>query len=182
MDDLSFLEQDAVAVARQLLGWRFYRQDASGLVGGVIIETEAYTEDDAASHTFNGQTNRNKVMFGSAGHLYVYFTYGMHYCVNIVAGHEGRGEGVLLRALVPDQGIDIISQRRHSQPDNMLVNGPAKLCQALNIGRDDNGKAVNQGEFLLLPPDKPIFNVQATERIGIKKNTSYNWRFIAEVK
>jgi DNA-3-methyladenine glycosylase len=177
--DLVFLSQDAVRVARQLIGWRFYRRDGEQLVGGTIAETEAYNQDDNASHSYRGKTPRTEVMFGPAGRLYVYFTYGMHYCVNIVAGPEGRGEAVLLRAIIPDAGIDIIRARRHNRPDYELTNGPAKICQALDINLDDRGKVLNSSEFLLLPPIKQL-KTKATPRIGITRDTHRLWRFVAD--
>ena len=177
--DLLFLQESAVSVAKKLIGWHFYKRNIDELVGGVIVETEAYNQIDAASHTYIGQTQRNKVMFGKSGHLYVYFTYGMHYCVNIVSGKPGDGEGVLIRSLLPDSGIEFMRKRRSYRPDNELTNGPAKICQALNITLLDNGKAIDQDEFRLLPPNiKP--EVIATKRIGIKKDSHRLWRFILD--
>ena len=180
MNELGFLESDAVTVARQLIGWRLYTQDANGLVGGIIIETEAYTQEDAASHSYNGQTKRNQIMFGPAGHIYVYFTYGMHYCMNIVTGKNGEGQAVLIRALVPDSGLDSMRNRRNNRPDTELTNGPAKLCQALAIDAKDNGAEIGNGRFVLLPPLNEKFNVTATKRIGISKEKDKLWRFVAE--
>lgn len=177
---MEMLAQDAVTVARQLIGYRFYvRQGDGSLVGGVLIETEAYTAEDAASHTFHGETPRNKIMFGEAGHIYVYFTYGMHWCANIVTGHAGHGEGVLLRALTPDQGIDVIRKNRLGRPDSELTNGPAKLCQALGITGIDNGTLINGDRFMLLPPKGKPLHVKATTRIGIRHDRERLWRFVA---
>ncbi len=176
----AFLEQDAVIVASQLLGWRLYRNEPTGLVGGIIVETEAYTQSDAASHSYRGTTPRTKTMFGPAGHLYVYFTYGMHYCVNIVTGPAGSGQGVLIRALLPDQGLPVMRSRRN-RPDSELTNGPAKLCQALGISKLDNGQPLNEGGIILLEPLKPITPHPPSRRIGISKNTDALWRFTAEV-
>lgn len=179
MPSLDFLESGAVVAARQLIGWRFYVKDSSGLVGGTIVETEAYSQDDAASHSYRGQTPRNQIMFGPAGHVYVYFTYGMHFCMNIVTGPEGRGEAVLLRALAPDSGLDVIRSRRHSRPDGELTNGPAKLCQALAIDAKDNGAEIGNSRFMLLPPTSAL-RVHSTERIGISRDTHRLWRFVGE--
>jgi DNA-3-methyladenine glycosylase len=178
--DLSFLEAGSVTAAPQLIGWRLYRREGDQLVGGMIVETEAYSQSDAASHSYRGETPRTKVMFGPAGHLYVYFTYGMHYCMNIVTGVEGVGDAVLLRAIVPDQGIDLIRERRQHRYDHELTNGPAKLCQALGVSQQDNGKRVNDSEFLLLPPLGADYKVQATPRIGITKDTHRLWRFVLD--
>lgn len=168
--------------APALLGWRLYTQDNDGqLVGGMITETEAYTEEDAASHSYNGQTPRNSAMFGPAGHLYVYFTYGMHWCANIVAGPKGRGEAVLLRSLIPDRGLDRICKRRHERPDNELTNGPAKLCQALNITAVDNGAVINEGRFILLPPQKRSLKYRSLPRVGINRDVDRLWRFVLDM-
>jgi DNA-3-methyladenine glycosylase len=176
--DLAFLSGTSPVVARQLIGWRFYRREHGQLVGGVIIETEAYMQTDAASHSYRGRTPRTDVMFGPAGHLYVYFTYGMHYCVNIVTSSDGTGEAVLLRAICPDAGLNIIRRRRLGRPYHELTDGPAKLCQALGIDRADHGKRLNDGEFLLLPPEQG-YDTIATQRIGITRDTHRLWRFVA---
>lgn len=175
------LEKGSVRAAKDLLGWRFYRETDGKRVGGIIVETEAYTQEDAASHSYRGRTPRTDIMFGPAGFIYVYFTYGMHYCVNIVTGHEGHGEAVLLRALIPDEGLDVIRQRRHDRPDSELTDGPAKLCQALGITRQDNGQQLNHSEFLLLPPNTTVKTLPPSRRIGITKDTHRLWRFTAEI-
>jgi DNA-3-methyladenine glycosylase len=180
-DDLSFLDGDAVEVARQLIGWRLYRREVGAIVGGVIVETEAYTQQDAASHSYKGVTPRTKVMFGPSGHVYVYFTYGMHHCLNIVTGPEGEGSAVLIRALNVDEGVDVIRTRRNNRPDAELTNGPAKVCQALGVTLSDNGAEINSGPFELLPPVKSIGRITATPRIGISKDTHRLWRFVLEV-
>lgn len=177
--DLSFLEADSVQVARQLIGWRFYRKQGSVLIGGSITETEAYNQTDAASHSYRGETPRTKVMFGPAGHVYVYFTYGMHYCMNIVTGRVGEGSAVLLRAITPDEGIEIIRSRRGPRADSELVNGPAKLCQAMGVNANDNGKKLNGDDFILLPPIQLVTKVHATPRVGITKDVHRLWRFVA---
>lgn len=179
MPDLhDILEQGAVTAARQLIGWGFYTIEANGSkTGGTIAETEAYTQADAASHSYRGKTPRNEIMFGPAGHIYVYFTYGMHWCVNIVTGKPGEGEAVLLRTLAPEKGLSVMRERRNNQPDYLLTNGPAKLCQALAITGMDNGTRINTGRFLLTPSDKKL-SVAATPRIGITQDTHRLWRFI----
>lgn len=179
-NSLKFLENDAPQVARELIGWRLYVVENGETVGGIITETEAYTQADAASHSYRGETQRNSMMFQSAGYAYVYFTYGMHYCMNIVTGKAGYGQAVLIRALQPDQGIQLIRRRRNMRPDNELTNGPAKVCQALGVGRSDNGRRIGEGKFALLPPLKTVqLQIQATERIGIKQDTHRLWRFVA---
>lgn len=175
------LAEDSVTAAKGLIGWRLYVIEADGSkTGGMIIETEAYNQDDAASHSFLGQTNRTKVMFGPAGHLYVYFTYGMHWCMNLVTGPIGRGEAVLIRAILADKGLEIIRKRRNNRPDSDLTNGPAKVCQALGVTGQDNGDKLNGGRFVLLPPkNEQTPAIKATPRIGITKDTHRLWRFIS---
>lgn len=176
----TLLEQGAVRAAQDLIGWCFYVVEPDGTkVGGVITETEAYTQEDAASHSCRGETPRTAVMFGPAGHLYVYFTYGMHWCANIVTGLKGHGEAVLIRAIQPDAGLAIIQERRGNRPDAELTNGPAKFCQALAINGQDSGAVVNQGRFLLLPPEGPKLKITAAPRIGITQGTHRLWRFVA---
>lgn len=174
------LTEGAVTAAQQLMGWRLYTTAPNGVkAGGVIVETEAYNQDDAASHSYKGKTPRTEVMFGPAGRVYVYFTYGMHWCMNIVVGAEGRGEAVLIRAIRPDEGLEIIRKRRNNKPDHELTNGPAKVCQALAITGTDNGSKLNEDKFMLLPPTEKLDYI-ATERIGITKDTHRLWRFVAK--
>ncbi len=144
---------------------------------GRIVEVEAYREDDPASHTFRGRSARNAVMFGPAGHLYVYFTYGMHHCANVVTGREGVGAAVLLRAVEPVEGIALMTQRRHGR--RQLADGPAKLCEAFAIGPEHNGADVCRGDGPGLfddgtaPPTDPIVG----PRIGISKAVDVPWRW-----
>ena len=164
--------------ARELIGWRLYAEQLDGsLVGGAIVETEAYHMKDAASHSYKGKTERTRAMFGPSGHLYVYFTYGMHYCLNIVTGKEGIGEGVLIRALELDSGLDIARARRR-RPDSELTDGPAKICQALGVTMADYGLKINSSRIRLLPPLKK-YKTKATPRIGITKDKDRLWRFVA---
>src|SRR5260370_33103893 len=106
---------------------------------GRIVETEAYLWNDPAAHAFVGKTKRNAVLFGPVGHAYVYFIYGMHYCVNVVTGREGAGEAVLIRALEPQRGIALMQQRRRTEKVTLLCNGPARLTEALGITVALNG-------------------------------------------
>lgn len=168
---------DALKTAPTLLGWQLVHDSHEGRTAGYIVETEAYTASDAASHSFRGETVRNSVMFGEAGHLYVYFTYGMHYCVNIVTGQEGDGQAVLIRALAPTEGIVLMKQRRRQEDERQLTNGPAKLAQAMGITRQHNGQDLLAGDTLrLLPGIKPKQFVQTT-RIGIRQAVEMPWRF-----
>lgn len=173
-----FLTQPAPEVARKLIGHRMYVREADGsLTGGIIIETEAYTAEDAASHSYRGETVRNKAMFGPAGRIYVYFTYGMHWCMNIVTGETGSGEAVLIRALRPDKGMKRMQSRRKQQD---LTGGPAKLCQALGVTGSDNGEELGGDRFVLLSPTGEKLDIRVTERIGIRQDTHRLWRFVAD--
>lgn len=179
---LEFLSGNAPDVARQLIGWRLYvRESNDTLTGGTIIETEAYMQDDAASHSFRGKTARNEVMFGPAGGVYVYFTYGMHWCMNIVTGDTSDGQAVLIRSIVPERGVDLMKQRRGAVRVLDLTNGPAKLCQALAVNGEDNGLLINSGRVILVPPsDNEVYRVATTPRIGIKTGLDLLWRFAAK--
>ena len=172
------LDVDTCDAARRLLGCTIERLINGKLVRVKIIEVEAYDQLDAASHSYKGRTPRTDVMFGPAGRLYVYFTYGMHYCCNIVVGKEGYGAAVLLRAVEPLTGINEIEQRRGKTGVD-TTNGPAKLCQALAIDKSFNGHDLSSGEIRLvmdtaeLSPDDII----QTTRIGISKAIDKPWRF-----
>src|SRR5690349_23944137 len=120
----------ASEAAQRLLGCILEREIDGTTVRVRIVETEAYDQTDAASHSYKGRTPRTDVMFGPAGHLYVYFTYGMHYCMNVVTGSEGEGAAVLIRAVEPIEGVEYIRQNRPGVPDMQTTNGPAKACQA----------------------------------------------------
>lgn len=173
------MQQSAPAAAKALIGWTLVHKTSEGAIGGIIVETEAYTSDDPASHSFRGQTLRNTPMFQPAGTIYVYFTYGMHHCANIVAGNS-NGEAVLLRALEPTLGIDLMQKNRGQQDIKKLCSGPAKLVQALAITRAMTGTHLNDGKLLLLPPGKEI-EVAQSARIGIKQAVDRHWRFFDPV-
>jgi DNA-3-methyladenine glycosylase len=145
---------------------------------GRIVETEAYDQSDAASHSYKGRTPRVDVMFGPPGHLYVYFTYGMHYCGNIVTGSEGHGSGVLIRAIEPLQGLEIMEQNRGGKNGIELTNGPAKFCQAYRIDRSWNGHDLTKKPLVLdLLPPLPQETIVQTTRIGITQAKDVPWRF-----
>lgn len=133
-----FLDQDADVVARRLIGCELVREIDGVTIRVRIVETESYDQTDAASHSYRGKTPRTEVMFGPSGFLYVYFTYGMHYCCNVVCGPEGTGSAVLIRAVEPVSGMDVIEKRRGRSGVD-AANGPAKLCQALGIEKSMNG-------------------------------------------
>lgn len=166
----------AEEVAPKLLGSLVVREiDGQELVGR-IVETEAYDQTDAASHSYKGRTPRTDIMFGPPGHAYVYFTYGMHYCCNVVTGQEGEGSAVLIRALEPLEGLEIMRQNRGREES--LTNGPAKLCQALKIDKTLNGHNLSSSPFYLeLKEQLPTNKIMQTTRIGITRNTDKPWRF-----
>ncbi|MDX1682769.1 MAG: DNA-3-methyladenine glycosylase [Phycisphaeraceae bacterium] len=149
--DRSFLSRDVVRVARALIGQRLVRQWQGKRLAGRIVETEAYLgEKDAAAHTFQGRrTDRNASMYKGGGHAYVYFTYGMHHCFNVVAGDPERPVAVLVRALEPEAGTDFMFEARAAaRSETDLCSGPAKLCEALRIDRDLDGWDLCRGERL----------------------------------
>ncbi len=178
VSDLSFLNQPAPVVAPLLLGCVLEREINGKKLRAQIVETEAYDQNDVASHSYRGETPRTKVMFGPAGYLYVYFTYGMHYCCNIVVGKEGEGAAVLIRAVEPLLGEDILSQNRNNKTGREITNGPAKLCQALMIDKALNGHDLRKPPLKLVPAS-PIEKSQViqTTRIGISRGKDLPWRF-----
>jgi DNA-3-methyladenine glycosylase len=167
------LEGDSPDVAPLLLN----KLIVHGECIGRITEVEAYRQDDAASHTFNGPTPRNEVMFGPAGHLYVYFTYGMHYCANIVTSRLGVGGAVLLRAVEPLAGMELMFERRGGR--RALADGPAKLCQAFGIDGSSNGADLLTGDAIGLFDDgtPPPSDPRVGPRIGISKAVDVPWRW-----
>jgi DNA-3-methyladenine glycosylase len=179
----SFYRRPVRTVARQLLGKVLVRRSGRELLSGVIVEVEAYGgSDDPASHAFRGRTPRNEVMFGEGGHLYVYFTYGMHFCANVVTGQEGTGCAVLLRALEPLEGIAFLARRRKQPLSHVreLLSGPAKLCQAMDIARPQNGVDLCGDEIWI--EDRGIVlrprDIASTPRIGITQGKEHLWRYV----
>lgn len=172
-----FFLQDTVTVARGLLGKVLCHGLPGGRVAGEIVETEAYlSEGDPSCHSYWGMTPRNQAMFGPPGTAYVYLIYGIHYCFNVVTREEGIGEAVLIRALIPLEGIEIMQQRRGTGDKRKLTSGPGKLCQALGIDRRHNGCSLRQGALLLLDsPGSPPVGV--SPRIGVPVEPCLPLRF-----
>lgn len=181
MDELAFLKTDVVTAARRLLGCELVREIDGQVLRGKIIEVEAYDQTDAASHSYKGKTERTAVMFGPAGHLYVYFTYGMHYCCNVVVGEEGEGAAVLIRAIEPLEGQDVMLDNRHGRGGAELTNGPAKVCQAFRIDKRLNGHDLRTSPIRLIVA-KPVSvdKIITTPRIGISQAKEAMWRFMIE--
>lgn len=181
----NFYLNNTLNVAKHLLGKVFVYKSPQGLLTAQIVETEAYIgEIDESAHSYNGKTLRNEVMFAEGGFLYVYFTYGMHYCLNVVTGKKDVGDAVLIRAVEPINGVDIMGINRFNK-ENLndkerlnLTNGPAKLCQAFGIDKKQNGFDLCSND-LFLADYKNILkkDIIVTTRIGIKKSVNYQWRF-----
>lgn len=173
--DIDWNETHAITLAPQLIGWEL----ACGETSGRIVEVEAYEPDDPASHTYRGKTKRNATMFGPPGTLYSYFIYGIHVCANVVVGPPGRGAAVLIRALEPINGVDVMTERRNRSVSTNLCSGPGKLCQALDIGLADDGLDLLDGasRVRLLPPTSPVGPIVAGPRVGISKAVDRPWRY-----
>jgi DNA-3-methyladenine glycosylase len=169
----SFFARSVHEVAPDLIGMTLLVDG----VGGRIVEVEAYDQEDPASHAYRGRTPRNESMFGPPGHAYVYRSYGIHWCLNLVCGAEGVPEAALVRALEPTAGLDEQRRRRGVEDVHALCSGPGKLCQALGITRAHDG----------LPLDRPPFRLRdrreapeivTAPRIGIARATELSWRYL----
>ena len=163
-----FASHSTVA-APALIGWTLTMDG----VGGRIVETEAYDHEDPASHSFSGPTERNAVMFGPAGHIYVYRSYGIHWCMNLVCA--GHASAVLIRAIEPTEGLDLMIARRGLEDPRRLCAGPGRLCQALGVTREQDGARIDAAPFALTPG--PAARVMVGPRIRITKDADVPWRF-----
>ncbi|MEA2635152.1 MAG: DNA-3-methyladenine glycosylase [Chloroflexota bacterium] len=166
-------------MARDLLGGILFYRTPAGLLAGRIVETEAYTgEADPASHAFRGRTARNAVMFGTAGHAYVYFSYGVHYCLNVTADAPGVAGAVLLRALEPLAGTEIMRRRGDHGPEVRQLSGPGKIGRAFGLTLKDNGRDFTRGP-LGLAAGAPVNDreVAISRRIGISRAVDLPYRF-----
>jgi len=180
-NDCEMFKELNIAVAdaaKRLVGCYLERTIDGECARVKIVETEAYDQTDAASHSYKGRTARTDVMFGRSGRLYVYFTYGMHYCCNIVVGEEGYGAAVLIRAVQPIDGETLLKSNRPGKPEVELTNGPAKLCQALRIDRSLNGHDLHEPPIRLIMKAPLSKNkIITTTRVGISKEIHVPWRF-----
>jgi DNA-3-methyladenine glycosylase len=175
----AFFARDPVTLARDLLGRTLFYRTPEGLLAGRIVETEAYTASaDPASHAYRGRTARNAVMFGPPGHAYVYFTYGMHYCLNVTAERAGTAGAVLLRALEPLKGIEIMRARGDRGPVTRLLSGPGKIGRGFGLTLADNGQDFTRGPLgIAAGTPVPRSSVAVTTRIGISRAVELPYRF-----
>ncbi|MDX6399701.1 MAG: DNA-3-methyladenine glycosylase [Gaiellaceae bacterium] len=167
-----FFERSVHEVAPDLIGVTLLVDG----IGGTIVEVEAYDQDDPASHAYGGRTTRNATMFGPAGHAYVYRSYGVHWCLNLVCGEVDDAEAVLIRALEPTTGIDAQRERRGVDDLRKLCSGPGKLCQALAITREHDGLALDQRPFRL-EERLEVPQIVTGPRVGITRGTELSWRY-----
>jgi len=181
----TFYSRDTITVAKSLLGKKIVRKIDKHEMSGIIIETEAYRhKDDPASHAFRKITERNKVMFEEVGKAYVYFTYGMHYCFNVVARNSKFEAGaVLIRAITPEKGIEIMEKNRGTKDRKKLTDGPAKLTQALGITKEHYGiDLTTDSKLFIIEGVKRPRKIIASPRIGIKNATDKLWNFKISIK
>ncbi len=165
----------ALDVARALIGASVFVDG----VGGTVVETEAYDQCDPASHSYAGHTARNAAMFGPPARAYVYRSYGIHWCLNFVCASAGHGAGVLIRALEPTAGLDLMRERRGVDALRLLCSGPGRLCQALAVTHAHNGLRLDRRPFRVVPRDADAtLAVHAGVRIGISKSVELPWRFV----
>ena len=176
-----FYARDTLTVARDLLGQILVRETDEGITKGIIVETEAYLgEWDDAAHSYKGKSERVRIQYGLAGCTYIYLIYGMYYCMNITTGPIGVPEVVLLRALEPVSGMDVMEKRRKTDKIYNLCSGPGKLCMAMDIGKTLYGIDLCDGRELYLEYGKTPVETEASKRIGIdyaRKSKDELWRF-----
>jgi len=170
--NLDFFARSVHEVAPELIGVTLLVEG----VGGEIVEVEAYDREDPASHGHRGLTARNAAMFGPPGHAYVYRSYGVHWCLNLVCGEEGDPQAALVRALAPTHGLEAMRARRGAEDERSLCSGPGKLCQALAITRDHDGLALDREPFRLLPRAREP-DLIAGPRVGISQAADLPWRY-----
>ena len=182
---MNIFSLDTLSIAKNLLGYTFIHESEEGKTAGIIVETEAYLQDDPACHAYRKKSVRNAPMFGKAGTIYVYQIYGMHFCVNISTNQEDIGEAVLIRALEPTEGLDLMEERRlkHSKLTQMkpkdLCSGPGKLVQAMGINKNMNDWHILDSGLKIIPPKIQIADsdIITTVRIGITQGADLPYRF-----
>lgn len=173
-----YYERDTVTVAQALVGQILVHQTRAGAAGGRIVEVEAYLgNEDPASHAYRGLTLRNRAMFGAPGTVYVYFTYGMHYCLNVVTEPPGIPGAVLIRALEPLYGIPLMRRRRRMEQIKNLARGPGRLSQALAVNLKHNGADLTSGNLVILDSETDSLRIGVSGRIGIRQGREKPLRF-----
>ena len=179
---MSFYARDSLKVARDLLGCELRHDAPEGITAGIIVETEAYRGlGDEASHARRGPTPRSQIMFGAPGKVYVYFIYGMHFMFNVVTGPDGAAGAVLIRALEPTLGTELMCKRRSLDENGPLTDGPGRLTQALGITLKQNGEDLIDGPLGIWRGSVgKHLDIEATPRIGVAGSTENPWRFLVE--
>jgi DNA-3-methyladenine glycosylase len=173
-----FYNRPTLKVAKDLLGKYLVVQKRKKILSGKIVETEAYIgSDDPACHACKGMTPRNRVMFGPPGHAYIYFTYGMYHCLNLITEEDGFPAAVLIRAIEPVQGIDLMMRRRGKRNLKNLTSGPGKLCQALGLDRSLNGEDLYSGKIWVEERGEKVGLIKSDSRVGITEGKNRKWRF-----
>jgi DNA-3-methyladenine glycosylase len=176
----SFYARSSLVVARALLGRTLVRETPEGPLAGLIVEVEAYGGGrDPASHAWRGETPRNRVMFGPPGHAYIYLSYGLHYCINVVTGRRGHASAVLIRALAPVAGERIMARRRGVADAHRLMRGPGCVGQALGLTLAEDGVDLTRGPIWIVdrPPRRDGLPIRTGRRIGITRAAERPWRF-----
>jgi DNA-3-methyladenine glycosylase len=177
----SFFRGRTPDVAKRILGCRLVRVVKGERLAGIVVEVEAYLgKEDPASHAYRGMTPRNRVMFGEAGHAYVYFTMGMHWCLNVTTERVGRAGAVLIRALEPTEGLETMMRNRGMKRAGGLTDGPAKLTQALGIDGRMNGEDLAKSRRLFLERGRVVREIGSGARVGISRGLELEWRFFDE--
>ena len=178
-----FFERYTPKVARELLGCRLVRVTSAGRLSGTIVEAEAYRgSSDAASHAYKGKTARNSVMFGEAGHSYVYFTYGFHYCLNVTTEPKEKPGAVLIRASDPVEGLKEMVKNRGIENLHHLADGPGKLTRAMEIDMSLNGEDMVTSKRLFIEKRRESVKIGNGPRIGVTRATAYPWRLFTSRK
>lgn len=180
-----FYTRDVKAVAKDLLGKILVKKDGNSILAGKIVEVEAYDgKIDQAAHTFIGKTKRNQIMFNEGGYFYVYFTYGTHYCCNVVTGKKNHGTAVLIRAIEPVKGVKKMIKNRYgrdllNEKERFnLTSGPGKVCQAMGINKSHYGADLTDDTIFIMDSQKIQKDmIVITKRVGIKKSIELPWRF-----
>ena len=173
-------KHNTLTLSKLLLGCTLVHESPEGRTAGIIIETEGYLQNDPACHAYRKKSVRNAPMFGNPGVCYVYKIYGMHHCFNIVSGAEGIGEAVLIRALEPTQGVELMQERRKTNDLKNLCSGPAKLVKAMGITLDFNFLSLDSDEFHCHESTNNDFSIVTTTRIGITQGAALPYRFYIE--